>query len=99
MLLQDIFINCKKELAEISSEIHYLEDQLIRLNQRKNTFAVLLAAAHGDPYQATDKLSKQSIHATLKILIQDGYLRNHAGKYQLTDPLLSLHLRDESLVL
>ncbi|TXI97171.1 MAG: ATP-binding protein [Neisseriales bacterium] len=83
----------------LSSETHYLEDQLIRLNQRKNTFAVLLAAAHGDPYQATDKLSKQSIHATLKILIQDGYLRNHAGKYQLTDPLLSLYLRDESLAI
>lgn len=82
----------------LSSETHYLEDQIIRLNQRKNTFAVLQAAALGDPYQTESNLSKQSIHATIKILIQDGYLRNNTGKYQLTDPLLSLYLRDESLI-
>ena len=82
----------------LSSETHYLADQVIRLNQRKNTFAVLLAASLGDPYQTESKLSKQSIYATLKNLVQDGYLRNNAGKYQLTDPLLSLYLRDESLI-
>jgi len=81
----------------LNSESHYLENQIIRLNQRKNTFAVLQASALGDPYQTENKLSKQSIYATLKVLIQDGYLRNNAGKYQLTDPLLSLYLRDEGL--
>lgn len=98
--LSNFGLNDLREVIQnlLSSETHYLEDQLIRLNQRKNTFAVLLAAAHGDPYQTTDKLSKQSIHATLKILIQDGYLRNNTGEYQLTDPLLSLYLRDESLI-
>ncbi len=83
----------------LSSETHYLEDQIIRLNQRKNTFAVLQAAALGDPYNTNTQISKQSIYATLKVLIQAGYLRNNAGRYELTDPLLGLYLRDESLVL
>lgn len=78
------------------SESHYISDQIKQLNQRKHALAVLIATAHGSPYQITEKISKQSISAVIKKLVIDGYLRGSNGSYQLTDPLLALYLRDEA---
>lgn len=72
------------------AETYYLQDQLQNLARSKHNIAVLLAIANQNPYGVN--IPKQTIYATLKKLLHDGYIRKQDESYQLTDPLLKAYL-------